>query len=150
VNDLGGGPCAHALLTDSVLFETHPVTSHSFRLVSAMPSLSGFEVSLLATRPRVSRLPELDVQTSVGKCTCYVPSAPDQTFRVMVSNASADDACISLFVDGDWIYSGLSYQPDHKTIYFSGRLIDESTIQEMKFVDLDTTCNNYLPWTALI
>jgi len=34
----------------------------------------------------------------------------------------------------------LSYQPDHKVIYFSGRLIDETTIQEMRFVDLDTTC----------
>jgi hypothetical protein len=45
-------------------------------------------------------------------------------------------------VDGEWIYSGLSYQPNHKIIYFSGRLIDETTIQEMRFVDLDTTCSS--------
>lgn len=131
-----------------------------------MPSLCNFEASVIANTgiPPSTRLPEYDVQSSVqqlllapptnalnGSTTdkktmtstsqCYIPCTPNQTFRVMVSNSSNEDACIMLFVDGEWIYSGLSYGPTHKTIYFSGRLIDEITIQEMKFVDLDTTCN---------
>lgn len=73
-------------------------------------------------------------------CQCYVPSTPNQQFRLMVTNTSPTDACVTLVVDGEWIYSGLCYEPDHNAIYFSGRLIDESTIQEMRFVDLDTTC----------
>jgi len=83
------------------------------------------------------------VTTSTGQC--YIPCLPNQNFRVMVSNYSGDDACIILLVDGEWIYSGLSYKPDHKTIHFSGKLIDETTIQEMKFIDLDTTCKSPAP-----
>ena len=119
-----------------------------------MPSICNFEASILTLQPRARRLEEFRVQSSAhaetpnsggqkvetSTCNCYIQSAPNQTFRVMVANTSKNDACISVFVDGEWIYSGLSYMPDHKTIYFSGRLIDESTIQEMKFVDLDTTC----------
>jgi len=73
-------------------------------------------------------------------CECYIPSTPGQPFRVQVSNHSDTDACVSLFVDGEWIYCGLSYGPNHKIIYFSGKLLDESTVQEMHFMDMDTTC----------
>lgn len=83
-------------------------------------------------------------------CQCYVPSTPNQQFRVMVTNTSETDACVTLLVDGEWVYSGLNYQPDHKVIYFSGRLIDEATIQEMRFVDLDTTCIPPLPLLGLV
>jgi len=73
-------------------------------------------------------------------CDCYIPSTPGQPFRVQVSNHSDTDACVSLFVDGEWVYCGLSYGPKHKIIYFSGKLLDESTVQEMHFMDMDTTC----------
>ena len=73
-------------------------------------------------------------------CECYIPSTPGQPFRVQVSNHSDTDACVSLFVDGEWVYCGLSYGPKHKIIYFSGKLLDESTVQEMHFMDMDTTC----------
>jgi hypothetical protein len=127
-----------------------------------MPSLSNFEATILGSNGKhpSTRLPEYDITSNPAPsevdavaiaapcghkrvpatCQCYIPCTPNQTFRVMVSNSSPEDACINLFVDGEWIYSGLSYAPAHKTIYFSGRLIDENTIQEMKFVDLDTTC----------
>ena len=58
----------------------------------------------------------------------------------MVSNNSPTDAGISVFVDGEWVYTGLSYPPLYKAISFSGRLIDPNTIQEMRFMELDTTC----------
>jgi hypothetical protein len=77
---------------------------------------------------------------TTATCQCYIPSTPNQQFRIMVTNNSLIDACVSLFVDGGWVYSGLTYQPDHKVIYFSGKLVDENTIQEMRFEDLDTTC----------
>src|SRR5579871_1404473 len=127
-----------------------------------MPSLCGFEATVVGSRNKLpsTRLPEYDIQSApapqsepaaaieahsdrkvvTSTCHCYVPCTPNQNFRVMVSNLSGHDACITLLVDGEWIYSGLSYAPNHKTIYFSGRLIDEMTIQEMKFVDLSTTC----------
>jgi len=84
--------------------------------------------------------PDSKQKLVTSTCQCYIPSSPDQQFRVMVTNTSEADACVTLLVDGEWVYSGLNYQPDHKVIYFSGRLIDEATIQEMRFVDLDTTC----------
>lgn len=120
------------------------------------------------TQPSPTRLPEYDVRrtpaqtespddaveqddsimtpkkpksnTMTSTCQCYIPSTPNQHFQVTVTNNSEYDACVTLVVDGEWVYSGLSYQPNHKIIYFSGRLIDESTIQEMRFVDLETTC----------
>jgi hypothetical protein len=87
----------------------------------------------------LNSLPKKPIVTT-SSCQCYIPSTPNQQFRVMVTNNSPIDACVTLFVDGEWVYSGLTYQPDHKVIYFSGRLVDENTIQEMRFVDLDTTC----------
>jgi hypothetical protein len=71
---------------------------------------------------------------------CYILSVPNQRFLVMVKNETEGDVCAIVFVDGEWVYSGLSYHPNHKTICFGGRLIDENLIQEMRFVDLDTTC----------
>jgi hypothetical protein len=79
-------------------------------------------------------------ETVTSTSQCYIPSTPNQHFQVTVTNNSEYDACVTLVVDGEWVYSGLSYRPDHKIIYFSGRLINESTIQEMRFVDLETTC----------
>ena len=133
-----------------------------------MPSISDFEVMVLGmTQPKPTRLQEYDVRNNappdsltpteeaIGQvksalesaykrhpstCECYITSTPNQQFRIMFTNHSNSDACVAVFVDGEWIYSGLSYQPNHKIIYFSGRLIDENTIQEMRFVDLDTTC----------
>lgn len=133
-----------------------------------MPSICDFEVVVLGmTQPKPTRLHEYDVRhtpaanalTQTGKtightkpapdiaqqavtstCECYINSTPSQQFRIMFTNHSKSDACVAVFVDGEWIYSGLSYQPNHNIIYFSGRLIDETTIQEMRFVDLDTTC----------
>jgi hypothetical protein len=77
---------------------------------------------------------------STSVCSCYVPSTANQHFRILVTNKSDTDACISVFVDGEWVYTGLSYPPLHKAIYFSGRLIDQNTVQEMRFTELDTTC----------
>jgi hypothetical protein len=133
-----------------------------------MPSICDFEVVVLGmTQPKPTRLREYDVHHTPGvntltqtdgaigqakyapdsarkavpsTCECYITSTPNQQFRIMFTNHAKSDACVAVFVDGEWIYSGLSYQPDHKVIYFSGRLIDETTIQEMRFVDLDTTC----------
>ena len=79
--------------------------------------------------------------SGTSTCTCYVPSTPNQKFQVMVSNNSPTDAGISVFVDGEWVYTGLSYPPLYKAISFSGRLIDPNTVQEMRFMELDTTCN---------
>lgn len=90
--------------------------------------------------PHDARTPATRDKVTTSTAQCYIPCLPNQNFRVMVSNYSGDDACITLLVDGEWIYSGLSYKPEHKTIHFSGKLIDETTIQEMKFIDLDTTC----------
>jgi hypothetical protein len=134
-----------------------------------MPSVAAFTVSILAMgRHPPARLPELSVRTSesplAGKamtqpgspsssgpslarpasCQAYIPSTPGQQFRVQVLNGSPTDACVSLFVDGEWIYSGLSYGPKHKLIYFSGKLLDQSTVQEMHFMDADTTCTYLL------
>jgi hypothetical protein len=125
-----------------------------------MPTLSGFQISILAmdaTPP--ARLPELDVRrrgeatmtqrpgpvgsSLAGTCECFIASSPGQQFRVQVGNTSATNACASLYVDGEWIYSGLSYGPKHRLIYFSGKLLDESTVQQMHFVDTDTTCTFY-------
>jgi hypothetical protein len=127
-----------------------------------MPTLSGFQASILAVdgTPPV-RLPELDIRTRPARddeeatmtqrtaptgsslaatCECFIASSPGQQFRVQVANNSATNACASLYVDGEWIYSGLSYGPKHNLIYFSGKLLDESTVQQMHFVDTDTTC----------
>lgn len=125
-----------------------------------MPTLSGFQIAILgmdATPP--AGLPELDVRrraeatmtqrpgpvgsSLAGTCECFVASSPGQQFRVQVRNNSALNACASLYVDGEWIYSGLSYGPKHRLIYFSGKLLDESTVQQMHFVDTDTTCTLY-------
>ena len=133
-----------------------------------MPSTCDFEVVVLGmTQPKPTRLQEYDVRHTPGAdalthngeaigqaksapdsaqkaflstCECYITSTPNQQFRIMFTNHAKSDACVAVFVDGEWIYSGLSYQPNHNIIYFSGRLIDETTIQEMRFVDLDTTC----------
>jgi len=133
-----------------------------------MPVIGGFEVVVLGiTQARATPLDEYNVrqtpvtdpltqtdkaigqakpapdntlQTGTSACECYINSTPNQQFRIMFTNHSKADACVAVFVDGEWIYSGLSYQPHHRVIYFSGRLIDETTIQEMRFVDLDTTC----------
>ena len=78
------------------------------------------------------------VITSTARC--YIHSTPNQHFRILVHNNSGGDACVVVLVDGEWVYSGLTYQPNHKVICFGGRLIDENTIQEMRFIDLDTTC----------
>lgn len=84
---------------------------------------------------------EKDTRSSnTSACSCYVPSTANQHFRILVTNKSDTDACISVFVDGEWVYTGLSYPPLHKAIYFSGRLIDQNTVQEMRFTELDTTC----------
>ena len=132
-----------------------------------MPSVCNFETVVLGlSRISHTRLPEYDIRQTTPQsppnthgddpaasgdvklvtatCHCYIPSTPNQNFRIMVTNTSIHDACITVLVDGEWIYSGLSYKPDHKTIYFSGRLIDENTIQEMRFMDLDTTCTHNL------
>ena len=119
-----------------------------------MKSPRGFDATILATTSTGSTtLTEYAAQSSfddslskdetkvtTAACRCYITSTPRQHFRVAVTNDTPGDACVSVYVDGEWVYSGLSYHPNHKTIYFSGRLIDESTIQEMRFVDLDTTC----------
>jgi hypothetical protein len=73
-------------------------------------------------------------------CECMIPSTPNQHFQVRVVNTSPTDACVTVHVDGEWVYSGLSYGTQHKTIFIFGRLIDEQHIEEMQFVDLDTTC----------
>jgi hypothetical protein len=91
-----------------------------------------------------STLKSTDTKLIPSTCHCYIPSTPNQHFRVMVTSNIQGDACVTLLVDGELVYSGLSYQPNHKSIYFSGRYIDESTLQEMKFVDLDTTCISFL------
>jgi hypothetical protein len=127
-----------------------------------MPALCNFEAVVLSIGSLQTRLPEYSVRQTPSQanasaipsttdaklvtstCDCYIPSTPNQSFRIMITNKSTHDACISVLVDGEWIYSGLSYAPNHKTIYFSGRLIDENTIQEMRFMDLDTTCNSTL------
>jgi hypothetical protein len=118
-----------------------------------MPSIFKFDIAIVnVSNSTAKRLPEYNlretaIQNTIQEpksCECFIPSTPNQQFRVMVANYSGTDACVTLFVDGEWIYSGLSYLPEHNVIYFSGRLIDETTIQEMRFVDLDTTC--IFPW----
>lgn len=81
-------------------------------------------------------------KAETSTCTCYIPSTPNQHFRVMVTNKSPSDACVSVSVDGEWVYSGLSYPPLHRAIYFSGRVVDQHTIQEMRFTEVDVTCTN--------
>ena len=104
------------------------------------PSLHS--ATLTTNSPQTMDIPgeKSDIKISTSTCSCYVPSTPNQHFRVMVTNNSTTDACISVYVDGEWVYTGLSYPPLHKAIYFSGRLIDPNTIQEMRFTELDTTC----------
>lgn len=102
---------------------------------------SSRSTSLTTNSPTVRHSGEKsDIKIGTSTCSCYVPSTPNQHFRVMVTNKSATDACISVYVDGEWVYTGLSYPPLHKAIYFSGRLIDPNTIREMRFTELDTTC----------
>jgi hypothetical protein len=109
-----------------------------------MPSISKFDVAVvdISSEP-ASRLPEYSHSFKPDSCACYVPSTPNTRFRIMVGNYSEQDVCVTVYVDGEWTYSGLSYLPDNNVIYFSGRLIDEKTIQEMRFVDLDTTCTSF-------
>jgi hypothetical protein len=129
-----------------------------------MPSLLDFDVAVLSVNStNRARLPEYNVRndtdtdlpplhttpfqsakvnspTKTEQCQCFIPSAPNQHFQVMVTNKSATDICVTVYVDGEWVYSGLSYGTDHKTVFIVGRLIDESHIEEMRFVGLDTTC----------
>src|SRR5438046_1598990 len=49
-------------------------------------------------------IPSSDSKTNArtSTCQCYVPSTPNQQFRVMVTNTSNLDACVTLLVDGEW------------------------------------------------
>jgi hypothetical protein len=127
-----------------------------------MPSLLDFDVAVLSTnKTNGARLPEYNIQndtslpplrptpsqsakvdspTKTEQCQCFIPSTPNQHFKVMVMNKSTTDICVTVYVDGEWVYSGLSYGTEHKTIFIVGRLIDENHIEEMRFVDLNTTC----------
>jgi|SRR5579859_5032898 len=80
-----------------------------------------------------------DPSSVTNTAQCYIPSTPNEYFRVTVHNHYSTDACVAVYVDGEWVYSGLSYA-GQRTVNITGRLINEKKIEQMRFVDLKTTC----------